>query len=225
MSVVDAYRSKASGYYAGVREDYLEAFVEEKPLNVLEIGCGSGDLGGAALQRGVCQRYCGIELFPEAAARAREQLSQVLIGDIEAMDLPWEPDTFDALIASEVLEHLRDPWEVLRRLRTVLKPGALVLASSPNVSNKRVIMMLLRGRWDLDDSGIMDRTHLRWFTPKSYAQMFTDCGYEVESIRPVVPLGGKSRVLSALLMRKCDHLLWGQTSVRARVSRGNNSVA
>ncbi|MFG0257217.1 MAG: class I SAM-dependent methyltransferase [Phycisphaerales bacterium JB043] len=217
MRAESDYSKKARSYYEGIREDYLRELLDEKTSAVLEIGCGTGDLGDALLSQNGCQRYCGVELFEDAADAAREKLTEVVNGDIEAIELPWDEGSFDALVASEVLEHLREPWNVLRRLRTLLKPGALVLASSPNVANKRVIGMLLRGRWDLEHSGIMDRTHLRWFTPSSYAQMFRDCGYEVESIRPVSPLSGKSRLLDTLTLGKFDHLLWGQTSVRARV--------
>src|SRR5210317_622352 len=142
MNITEAYESKPDGYYAGIRQDYLHELAEESPARVLEIGCGSGDLGAEVLKSGISQEYCGVELFPEAASVASAQLTQVCTGDVETMEMPWEHQSFNALVASEVLEHLRDPWAVLRQLHSYLKPGALVLASSPNVANKRVISML-----------------------------------------------------------------------------------
>lgn len=215
--VHDAYQGKSQTYHSGVREDYLAELVEEAPNSVLEIGCGTGDLGAATLESGCCSRYLGVELVDSAGQQAKAKLTDVIIGDLESTDIPEEFGNFDALVASEVLEHLRDPWEVLRRLRTRLNPGALVLASSPNVANKRIIWMLLRGEWKLEGSGIMDQTHLRWFTPSSYVQMFRDCGYEVEHVRPVAPLRGSAKIVHLLSGGRLDHLFWTQTSVRARV--------
>jgi 2-polyprenyl-3-methyl-5-hydroxy-6-metoxy-1,4-benzoquinol methylase len=100
-----------------------------------------------ALASGKCQAYCGVELFDRAAAIASQTLTQVVVGDVEKVELPWKPTSFDALIMSEVLEHLVDPWAALRRLRPLLKPGAMVFASSPNASHYEVILMLLRGDW------------------------------------------------------------------------------
>jgi 2-polyprenyl-3-methyl-5-hydroxy-6-metoxy-1,4-benzoquinol methylase len=117
---------------------------------------------------------------------------------------------------SEVLEHLRDPWETLRKLRPLLKPGAIVLASSPNVSHYHIIAMLLRGEWNLTDVGVMDRTHLRWFTPKTYQEMFESTGYEVEFVRALVIPGWKARLANHLTGGRFRHLFVGQINLKAR---------
>ena len=74
--------------------------------------------------------------------------------------------------------------------------------------------MLLRGNYDLKDEGVMDRTHLRWFTPKTYREMFTNCGYDVVSLGPVT-LGPKAKMFNKLLGKKASHLLWRQISLTA----------
>jgi 2-polyprenyl-3-methyl-5-hydroxy-6-metoxy-1,4-benzoquinol methylase len=114
---------------------------------------------------------------------------------------------FDALRMSEVLEHLVDPWATLNRLSAYLKPGEWVFASSPNVSHKDIIKQLLRGRWDLAESGAMDRTHLRWFTPKSYVQLFEGADISVEHVGPLDESRTyKQRVFSTLTRNCFDHI-------------------
>jgi SAM-dependent methyltransferase len=136
--------------------------------------------------------------------------------------LPWAERTFDVLVMSEVLEHLVDPWAALRKLRPLLKPGARVFASSPNAGHHSVIRMLLAGRWDLDDAGVMDRTHLRWFTPGAYRAMFESAGYEVVLVRPLRRLGMKGRMISTLSAGRAEHLLHRQ--IYPRSAGGRNGI-
>jgi SAM-dependent methyltransferase len=182
---------------------------------VLEIGCGNGDTGAYALAERKCAVFCGVELCERAALLARRQITEVLIGDVERMDLPWPEESFDAMIISEVLEHLVDPWAALRKLALLLRPGATIFASSPNVAHHSVIRMLLHGRWDLADKGIMDRTHLRWFTFQSYRAMFESAGFVVDRVGPLAPLGPKGRLINALTFGRYTHLFAQQVNLKA----------
>ncbi|MHA7661561.1 class I SAM-dependent methyltransferase [Mycolicibacterium sp. HS_4_1] len=208
-----AYAEKGAAYFGSERADY----VAELPpgANVLEIGCGSGATGASALSLGRAASYCGVELEPSVGTDAAAKLTEVIVGDVEAIDLPWSPASFDALILSEVLEHLRDPWATLRKLRPLLKSGALVFASSPNVAHQRIIRMLIAGDWRLESEGPMDATHLRWFTPSSYAAMFTECGFVVDTVQPLSPLTTKQRMITAFTRR--PYLFWWQIDLRAHV--------
>lgn len=210
-----AYLSKDDEYFSGARSDYVASLPSNPAAKVLEVGCGNGGTGALALVEGKCGSYCGVELFEEAADKAREKIDEVVLGNVEEIKLPWGPDTFDALILSEVLEHLVDPWTTLRNLRPYLKPGALVFASSPNVSHYRVIKMLILGEWSLADRGVMDRTHLRWFTPNTYRNLFVSCGYAVDSVQELVPLGLLARVVNALTLGRFKHLFIRQISLKA----------
>lgn len=212
--VAGLYADKIEGYFAGARPDYVDALPADPGAAILEIGCASGGTGAMALAAGKCGRYVGVELMPEAAETARGRLTEVHVGNIEALDLPFAPASFDALIMSEVLEHLTDPWGVVRRLSGYLRDGALLFASSPNVAHYSVARNLILGRWPLADHGIMDRTHLRWFTPATFRAMFEDAGFAIDSIGPIVPLGPRARLLSRLTGGRADHLLIRQTSVR-----------
>ena len=212
-----AYAEKDDWYFEGCRRDYVAALRDDPSASVLEIGCGNGATGELALETGKCGRYCGVELSQPVAEVASRRLTEVVVGDVEELDLPWPAASFDALIMSEVLEHLRDPWSVLRRLRGLLRPGAHVFASTPNVAHREVIAMLARGRWELADSGPMDRTHLRWFTPSSLAAAFHESGFVVDSVGPLGALGPGSRVVDALLRGRARHLWHRQIDLRGHV--------
>jgi 2-polyprenyl-3-methyl-5-hydroxy-6-metoxy-1,4-benzoquinol methylase len=215
-SAGDIYKDKPASYFANARHDIVKLAATDTASAVLELGCGSGGTGRAMMAAGKAGRYVGIELSDEAAAVAAEHLSQVLVGDVEALDLESLAGQFDALIISEVLEHLRDPWTTLSRLVRCLKPGGGVFASSPNISHWMVIRDLLGGRFGYDESGVMDRTHLRWFTPTSYRQMFEAAGVTVDSVGPLVAPGWKARLIGQVSGGRLDHLFTAQIMVVGR---------
>lgn len=210
-----AYSAKDTGYFSGARFDYIARLPKNPNARILEIGCADGATGAHALSEGKCGVYCGVELFPDAAEKARQKINDVVLGNIEEIELPWAPGTFDVLILSEVLEHLADPWATLRKLRPLLKANGLAFASSPNVSHYRIIKMLLSGEWTLADRGVMDRTHLRWFTPKSYRELFTSSGYVVDSVQELVPLGARARAVNFLTLGRFKHLFVRQITLMA----------
>lgn len=216
VSVADAYAGKEHVYFANARSDYVEELPPDRSAVLLDVGCGEGATGALARRMDKCGTAYGIELVPQAASVAATVLDDVLVGDCEVLEFPWPKKSIDIVILSEVLEHLRDPWELLRRVQSLLRPSARVFASSPNIAHHRIIRMLLRGRWDLTEFGPMDRTHLRWFTPSSYRRMFEDCGYVVDRVSPVAPLGRKSRLLDAVTVRRLTYLFQTQIDLRAR---------
>ena len=209
------YEAKADAYFAGARRDFLAELPINPKARILEIGCGSGDTGALALKGARAGTYVGIDINPRAAEKARHVLSEVHAGDIERMDLAWAPASFDAVILSEVLEHLVEPWAVVARLAALTKPGGLMLASSPNVAHYHVIASLLRGRFELADQGTFDRTHIRWFTPASYAGMFTRAGLRVEVVKPLTPFAARTRWLSKVSAGRIDHLFMRQIWLKA----------
>ncbi len=208
-----AYASKAPVYFAGARADFIAQLPDNPNAAILEIGCGSGETGALALRGGKAARYVGVELFETAAVQARRRLTEVIVADVEKLELAFAPCSFDALLMSEVLEHLVDPWAVVRRLAPLLRPGGLVLASSPNVAHWRVVAGLARGRFELADQGVFDRTHMRWFTPASYRAMFEAAGFAVTQVRPVTPFSARTRALSRLSGGRLDHLLMVQIAL------------
>jgi len=160
----------------------LAAFITEPPGAVLELGCGSGATGALIRQRFTDTRYVGIELDPGAAAIARRRLDRVVVANIEQIDLGeygLEMESFDWIICGDVLEHLYDPWRVLRLLRDYLKPEGRFLASIPNTQNIWVILHLLDGNWTYMERGLLDATHIRFFTLREIYKLFSGTGYEI----------------------------------------------
>lgn len=209
------YTSKAGNYFSGARRVFIDDLPHNPSANLLEIGCGAGNTAAYALAKGKCGWCCGVELCPGPASEAAKKMHQVIVGNIEEAELNFSPATFDVLLMSEVLEHLSKPSAVLRKIRKFLKPGAVVMAGSPNVCHYSVLAMLLKGRWDYRSEGIMDATHLRWFSPSTYREMFESCGFVVDSVKPARKLGAKARLFNALTGHRLQHLLHSQIYLTA----------
>jgi 2-polyprenyl-3-methyl-5-hydroxy-6-metoxy-1,4-benzoquinol methylase len=156
---------------------------------VLDVGCASGYLA-EPLRRAADAAYVdGVELNASDAAVARRVCREVVEGSAE------EPATYarlrgpyDAVIFGDVLEHLRDPAAALAGVRPLLAPGGVVISSIPNVAHYSIRAQLFKGSFDYADSGILDRTHLRFFTRDSLVQLFEQGGYEVLSCDPALKL-------------------------------------
>lgn len=210
-----SYARKKEEYFSTGRSSFADVLPPNPTGRLLEVGCGTGSTAAYAKASGKCGWTCGIELCKGPAAEAQRKLNQVIVGDIEELDLDLAPASFDVLLLSEVLEHLRTPEMVLARLRLLLRPGAVVVAGSPNVCHHTVIRMLLSGRWDYERQGIMDETHLRWFSPITYRQLFEKSGYIVDHVGPARPLRTKARVANAILLRRFEYLFHSQIVLRA----------
>lgn len=162
---------------------------------VLDVGCSSGYLAEPLAARG--NVIVGLELDPEAARAAEPFCERVLVGDVETMELPLEPGSFDVVLCGDVVEHLRDPAAALARLRPFLRPGGRLVLSTPNVANWAVRLSLLAGRWRYTDRGILDRSHTHLFTRATLRETIERAGYRVERIDYTVPLPFDSDLLDA----------------------------
>jgi 2-polyprenyl-3-methyl-5-hydroxy-6-metoxy-1,4-benzoquinol methylase len=212
----DFYSAKDAGYFSGVRSDILEELPRDPAARILEIGCGTGATGETALATGRAGFYRGVEFDPESAQRARSVLTDVVFANVETIDPALIADSYDVLILSEVLEHLIDPWGVMKALAPFVKPGGRVYASSPNISHHKVIRSLLSGRFDYEVSGVMDRTHVRWFTPATYRAMFEEAGFQTLSVGPVAPYPRKARLINRLSGGRLAHLFQVQIMYKGR---------
>lgn len=151
---------------------------------VLELGCASGYLSGYMEQALGC-RVTGLEADPAATAIAAQRCSEVHTVDLDApdaLDAARSSGPYDVLLAAAVLEHLKYPERLLQQARALLSPGARVIVSLPNIAYWRLRLMLLAGRFDYSDYGVMDRTHLRLYTARTGRALLEDQGYPVEAL-------------------------------------------
>lgn len=173
-------------YYNRVNPDLLRVIPPDARV-VLEVGCGAGAMAEQYRAINPGGRYLGIEMNPEAAAVAESRLDRVVAGDVAALDLRalgFEEGSVDCLVFGDVLEHMIDPWGVLKGLAPLLRPGGQAVACIPNVQHWSILINLLQGRWDYEDEGLLDRTHLRFFAAEGLKPLFAAAGLEVFDIRP-----------------------------------------
>ncbi|MGJ7901622.1 class I SAM-dependent methyltransferase [Lysobacter sp. 1R34A] len=150
-----------------------------KGRTVLEFGCGYGVISRVLHANG-CS-VVGIELDAASAEAARPWLSRLLLENIEndAWLTSLGDHTFDVVLASDVIEHLRDPGAILRHIRSLLSPDGELVLSVPNIGHAGVIAELLRGAFDYRPTGILDSTHLRFFTWATLERLLNESGFEV----------------------------------------------
>lgn len=164
-------------YYAHRRPEVVQLVPSTVRL-VVDVGCGSGALG-AAIKRAVPQAEVrGVELVPAQAAKAKALLDDAVAADASA-PLPSSWPAPDCLIFADVLEHLVDPWGTLVSWRSRCSSNAWAVMSIPNVSHTSVVSGLRRGRFDYAEEGLLDRTHLRFFTRSSACAMVEGAGFEI----------------------------------------------
>lgn len=211
-----AYQAKRTSYFETTRPEML-GFVPSDARRIVEFGCGAGVFSGQIKAR-QNSYVVGVELMPEPAAQAVGCLDKVHCADIEqGLDF-LTGDAFDCAIFLDVLEHLRAPWDVLAKLKNHLAPDATVIASIPNLRHFEVMKsLLLRKRFEYQDEGVMDRTHLRFFTCDDIAHLFTKAGYHVSCIEGIK--GGfpwKFGLLNKLLLGRLDDMQYLQFAVVAK---------
>ncbi len=168
--------------YIGQRDSIL-SLLPDTAHKVLDIGCSVGTLG-EQIKKLRNSIVVGIESDEQMAAIAQKKLDSVVIGDVEkiCLDDYLTKSYFDCVILADVLEHLRNPWDVLKDITPFLHNEGVIVASIPNVRHYTTIMTLaFRGYWPYRDRGIHDRTHLRFFTLRNINEMFT--GVDMKIVR------------------------------------------
>lgn len=176
------YSNKQSSYFTAARIDLIELLPRFNGLKILELGAGTGETLIAAKDLGLAEEVVGIELIKaENSGQTSSKIDRFIYGDIENLALDFEDNYFDVVICADVLEHLVDPWQVVRKLSNHLRQGGLFISSIPNIRNYRVLLeIFLHGSFEYQGSGILDKTHLRFFCKKNIVQMFEDNGYEIQ---------------------------------------------
>jgi len=188
------YENKPQGYYDNVREEMLK-YLPETAKKILDIGCGNGAFSSLVKEKNNAEVW-GIELMEEEAKVAVDVLDKVFVGNCEKHIEGLPEQYFDVIYMNDVLEHLVDPYSVLEILKSKLAPNGVVISSIPNVRFFRTFSKVLFAKdWKYEGHGVMDKTHLRFFTGKSIRRMYEELGYTIstheginvtKSIKPIL---------------------------------------
>ncbi len=209
-------------YYAFVRRD-IEALLPGDYARVLEVGCGSGNTLRWLRDRRPQAHTIGIELNDGVAAELRVNASEVHIGDAGRPPEGLAP--VDLMLFLDVLEHFPNPRAVLENYLPLLAPGGTLIVSLPNVAHYSVSLPLLfRRRFDYADAGILDRTHLQFFTAESAVALLNHSGMLVTDGMVNGPNWGKTRLFDRLTLATFRHYLTRQYLLRAEAASGRTQV-
>jgi SAM-dependent methyltransferase len=188
-------------YYGEARADLLP-FLPARAAHVLEIGCGRGRTGALIQDRLGC-RVTGVEQNPLVAGDASGRLWRVIVGDVRSADLDGQ---YDAIVASELVEHLDEPEPFFTRMRSLLAPGGRIVLSVPNVGHYSVVEDLISGRWDYVPAGLLCYTHLRFFTRRTVEDWMHRFGFDCAIVPQVTELPARFAKLPPVFAADMDSL-------------------
>ena len=216
MDIAQAlYGTRETGYYSAPRFDLLAMLPRGSGLRLLELGSGHGATLRAAKQQRLASYTVGIDLV---APPDPEGIDRILCGDIETLTLDLPEESFDAILCADVLEHLVDPWRIVRVLARHLRSGGLFLASIPNFRNHRVLSAILfQGDFRYAEAGLLDRSHLRFFCRSNIRQLFEQAGLVIETMETNMGAYGlRHKVLDRLTLGLLHDFFVFQFRTRAK---------
>jgi 2-polyprenyl-3-methyl-5-hydroxy-6-metoxy-1,4-benzoquinol methylase len=213
------FMSNIPQYYQHARTEMLP-FIPPNAKKVLDVGCGVGRFGSVLKEKYGAEVW-GVEMNPAAAEHASAVLDKVCCSEFNGSC--FSPDSrFDCIVFNDVLEHMVCPEDALKSAKEMLTPEGVVVASIPNIRNFVVLWdLVVNGEWTYQDAGILDRTHLRFFTRSSIKHFFADAGLNVvrcEGINPRVARGKKFRLLNATFFNALSEMKFDQFAVVAKAS-------
>jgi 2-polyprenyl-3-methyl-5-hydroxy-6-metoxy-1,4-benzoquinol methylase len=218
------YKTKAVDYFTVARQEMLP-FLPAACRRLLDVGCAAGVFGEMVKQHRDTEIW-GVEPLSSVAAKASARLDHVVVGTFcPQTALPEE--FFDCIVFNDVLEHMVEPEQALRYAMSLLSPNGSIVASIPNVRYLPILWMLAaRGSWKYGDCGVLDRTHLRFFTRSSIIEMFQSEGYAVKHISGINSRAGIPQAsarlwrayefMNALFLRKFNDVKFQQFAVIAQ---------
>ena len=192
--------NKPIGYYENIREDMLK-YIPEGTKKTLEFGCGCGGFSALVKQKRNVEAWA-VEIDKKSAQQAEKKLDKVINSDAtNAVD--QLPDFyFDCIIFFDILEHLEDPFSLLKAVKRKLSNEGIIVMSLPNIRYYRVfVKFVIHGTWDYKDHGVMDKTHLRFFTYKSIHNTLKKLGFEIITLEGIHLTSSKNfKLINFLLL-------------------------
>ncbi len=188
------YNNKPEDYYRNDRQEMLD-FLPKDAKKIIDVGCGDGAFASTVKKMNDAEVW-GIEYMKDEAKKAGERLDKVFSGPCESFIDELPENYFDVVYFNDVLEHLVDPYMVLEKMKSKIADNGVIISSIPSIRYHNVfIPLLLKRKFEYESSGVMDKTHMRFFTGKSIRNMYENLGYEVikhhgingsRSIRPIL---------------------------------------
>jgi 2-polyprenyl-3-methyl-5-hydroxy-6-metoxy-1,4-benzoquinol methylase len=176
------YLQKNESYFSHTRYE-IKSLLPTFSESVLEVGCGNGATLKWLKESNMCNKTTAIELIESMANQAQNFVDYLYIGDCEKIVEELIPDSYDLILCLDVLEHMIDPWKFIEKVQLSLKPGGIIVASIPNIRNQNVILKLLfKKTFKYESQGLLDKTHLRFFTKISAKELMNINRLEIETI-------------------------------------------
>ncbi|MDU1906254.1 MAG: class I SAM-dependent methyltransferase [Dysgonomonas sp.] len=203
--------NKDTNYYNSERNE-IYPFIPDNIKRTLEVGCALGNFSANLKDKKNTESW-GIEMEEKVAEVAQSKLDKVIIGAFEDVYTQLPSQYFDCIFFNDVLEHMAYPEDCLTKVKGSLAPDGHIVASIPNVRYIEVLIdLVFRKDWEYKNSGVMDKTHLRFFTKKSMIRMFEKCGYKVKSIKGIRSISPYclTSLINLLLFNKIEDVKYKQ---------------
>ena len=208
--------NRASDAYYNQEKPFLFHLIPDGPNVIMDCGCAAGRLGKKLLDLNKASEVIGVEIFEPAAREAMKVYSRVHIGDIEHMDLNYK-EYFDIVICGDILEHLKEPRKLVQQVHHMLKCNGLLICCVPNIRYWRIWRdVIVKGDFRYTAEGILDQTHLRFFTSRSLKRMLTEASFAVDYCGMKLAVGPKQQAFNFLTFGRFQEFLGFQIIVSAR---------
>lgn len=206
---------KDQNYYKHAKVKFLEMLPSLKG-RFLEVGCGEGATLEYLKSAGA-DFVAGVDINAGAIrAGAQRGLDLMLAADVEKDELPFAAREFDVIILADVLEHLREPWEALKKITGYLKDDGHVLISIPNVRHYRVVRdLVFHDKWEYEDSGILDSSHMRFFTLRETKKLLEYAGLDISRLGWRIHAGSIMKLMNIILLNSLRPFLVFQYHILA----------
>lgn len=192
-----AFTDAAADYY-NYEKGFVHHLVPDGPNVVMDLGCAAGRLGKRLIELNKAAEVVGVEIFEPVAQEARKYYKEVHVGDIEEMNLNYAGH-FDVVICGDVLEHLREPDKVIKQIHHWLKDGGTLICCLPNVRYWKVLRdLVFKGDFEYTSQGVLDQTHLRFYTTNSFRKLLRNSSFAVEKEEMRIIANGKQAALNKL---------------------------
>jgi len=213
---IEPHHSKFKHYDYYHRDfSVITSLIPKDTKSILDVGCGKGFLGKALKDKGFKDLWC-IEIKPFLAEEATYYMDGFITDDVEKIDIPEKKGGFDCIVLADILEHLKDPWTTLNRLKEHLSKDGLVIASILNIRHYRLIKDIVRDRWFYRADGILDGEHLRFFGMSTIKHLFSTAGMEIVNIERLEKAEGLMKILNCLSFGSLKELLTFQYLIVAK---------